>query len=375
MADGGIVEVYCGVMGSGKSYRVVQKALDYVASGGCVFTNMKLEIEPWYNERYQVQACGCRKYLKDRYGWDLQEGQINLIDMDEVTQMHTVIPKGTVSKPVLVVVDEALDDFDSLDRDQSKGKLRDVLTWIRHIRKLNIDVCFIAHEFGELNNRIRSKASAIFQCRDMRKTPIPGIGISLFFLWPYFTYAQFSKTGKTFINTEWVVKDKSIWGCYRTDQLFRDIKTGADRRTDFSRIEEKKKGLPMYIKAAACLALVLSIVSVYQINTFIKKSTKQTETLTQMVSDIATNKPQVVIADIKETIGEVKDQAPPKPSELPYCNYGLATIGSTNYFVLYGQMYKKDENVPNYGVLAAFDEKECKFYSATGLNVKYRGNI
>ena len=228
-----MIDIYEGTIGGGKSYCAWHRALEYIAAGGCVYTNMTLELEPFRNERYKQDARGARDYLRRRYGWEYQEGQYVQLSNDELYRLHELVPPGTPDHPVLVLVDEALDFFNSLDREQSKTRLREFLSFLQHSRKCCIDVIFITQEFTELNSRIRTKVTGYYRLADVAKLRLPHIGVG--FPWPFtrnFLRVQYNRTGKVFVRRQWVAKDEAVFGCYRTDEMFRELKLGSGQ-TDF----------------------------------------------------------------------------------------------------------------------------------------------
>jgi len=259
------VEAYCGLMGGGKSYSCVERITQYLAVGGCVYTDIDLAIDPWYDERYKVQRKGLRHFLKSRYRWDLQDGQYVKIPHDDVYRLSEIVPQGTVERPVLVVLDETLDNLDSLDRGESVKRLREFLSFIRHCRKFCVDLIFIAQEFTQLHNRVRGVCSSIYLCRDMAKTELPGLGMRVPWPWSmYIVVQQMDRRCKIPYRRSWLPKDDGIFGCYRTSELFRQFNL-IDARTDFRGAGKKNKEVHMFWKVACVVGCMASLACVFMV--------------------------------------------------------------------------------------------------------------
>jgi len=277
----------------------------YMASGGAVYTNMTLIRQPWYNLRYShamkefkrkdvplgtrrtvggsdyvfsegedelclariddhgwawSNSCGFEDYLKRTYKWTYQSGQYNKLHNEDMQgELHGLIPRGTPSKPVLCVLDEAVDFFDTDDRGKAN---REFLSFLRHSRKQCVDMIFIAQDFNELNKRIRNQTHFIWTFWDMQTFKIPGIRTTLPPPWKNMILCQQwnrSMSGGV-LKRVWKTRDVGLFGCYRTDELFRALKS-ADGKTDFSgegNIKLKGKKMNMLERAALFMCLLFS---------------------------------------------------------------------------------------------------------------------
>jgi len=226
--------IYTGLKGGGKTYSAVLRMMEYVARGGCVYSNIAIREWPWTDLERNVTHKGLRFVLKKRYGWDLQEGQIVRISDEDMESVHTRIPRGSWQRPVLVVIDEALSHYNTLDQGQdNKQRLRKFLDWVQHARKLKIDLLFIVQMAEELNVRIRNKVENIVWWRDLGKMYVKGIKVP----WPlskFFTGDVFDRWGKVFQGHRiWETKDPDVYGCYDTDECHIAVEVGQAARTDF----------------------------------------------------------------------------------------------------------------------------------------------
>ena len=296
-----MIEAFVGLIGGGKSFSAVARMAEYLASGGVVCTNIELMLEPWYNFRYAEKlkdkrlaypvdgveylnfeenrflynAMGLREYLRRKYKWELQDGQIIDLNNDQISgSLHEHLPAGTAEKPVLVVIDEAVDFFDADDRSTAN---REFLTFLRYSRKLCIDIIMIAQEFTELNKRIRNQVQWVWTFKDLGTERIPVMRMR--YPPPYrFNIACAQWSGRQYgkdnqdpvrITMRW--KDQDIFACYRTEELFREVKVLRGVQTNFSKNGNdngKGKGKKRMNKIERTLLVVCLIVSVLS---FIRK--------------------------------------------------------------------------------------------------------
>jgi hypothetical protein len=130
------------------------------------------------------------------------------------------------------VLDEAVDFFDTDDRGKAN---REFLSFLRHSRKQCVDMIFIAQDFNELNKRIRNQTHFIWTFWDMQTFKIPGIRSTLPPPWKNMILCQQWNRNMSggVLKRVWKTRDTGLFGCYRTDELFRALKS-ADGKTDFS---------------------------------------------------------------------------------------------------------------------------------------------
>lgn len=305
-----MIEGYVGLIGGGKSLNATDRMMRYMAAGGAVYTNMTLVRKPWFNMRYAhkmksfrlpripnvpgatvqiigseyflldgehcickikggfawANSCGFEKYLRDTYKWQYQEGQYNKLSNEDLSgELHGLIPRGTPAKPVLCVLDEAVDFFDTDDRGKAN---REFLSFLRHSRKQCVDMIFIAQDFTELNKRIRNQTHFIWTFWDMQTFKIPGIRSTLPPPWRNMILKQQWNRNMTGgpLKREWKTRDNGLFGCYKTDELFRSLKS-ADGKTDFANegniIEGNFRMKPLErIALVACLLVsILNLLS------------------------------------------------------------------------------------------------------------------
>lgn len=380
-----MIEAYVGLIGGGKSFNAVAKMAEYIASGGMVATNIELMYHPWFNRRYPkmkrfkvlrpsllspdafkhlyfdgfyywANARGLLHYLKTKFSWTLQKGQILDLNNEQIEgALHEHLPSGTADKPVLVVVDEAVDFFDMDDR---KTANKSFLTFLRYSRKLNIDIIMIAQEFTELNKRIRNQVQWVWTFKDLGTERVPVLRMK--FPPPYcFNIAGAQWSGRTFggqggepvkVHMRW--KDQAIFACYRTEELFREVKVLRGVKTKFSANglpdnEEDQMNKIQQVALYACLAMsILSAISV-------RKVSKQVP-VSPVASVDGSGAPQVVIKE------------PPRVSVLyGQFRYGRSTSRGLFDLRIDGIEYSVGDYTPS-GVVVAVNEDQVHMIDDDG---------
>jgi hypothetical protein len=283
------VECFSGLMGGGKSFYSVKRAAEHISNGGVVYSNIRFQLDPWFNEAYadkmkefwmpecydgcrvemhkgglclpcikregdrvffEYNSRGLKHYLRTEHRWPYQEGQYHYIPDESVgPDIYTILPQGTTSRPVMVILDEALDHFES--NGQSSSSTVEFRSFLRHIRKLGINLIFIAQDFGSLDKKIRMLTHFVWRFRDMYTWPVPVFNRPLPMPWrdhiicEKFHRSQFGKTTAEPVNKgTWQWRDPDVFGCYQSVAMHNvRLKMAEGVQTDFSHIEKiEKKG-------------------------------------------------------------------------------------------------------------------------------------
>lgn len=264
-----MIEVVTGRIGGGKTCMAIYRMCKYMASGGAVYTNIRLKgvIESFDIETRKPVFSFSRDapiigFLRSRYKWEYQEGQYNIICPDDMEiGFQSVVPPGIPEKKVLVVIDEVNEWFDSLDRDKVRTDkaYRLTLRFLRQSRKVYIDVIFILQDFSTLNNRIRGLVGFVWVCRDMQYFNVVGVPMGFIFK-RYFVWYKYDGSGRfPQGKPRWVVKDFELFGVYDTTEIFGDtlgIAPAGSKIVDFrGKGLVKKVGDKMNNFQFACLGL------------------------------------------------------------------------------------------------------------------------
>ena len=110
-----MIEAVTGLNGGGKTVKCLYRMLDCFSKGGTVFTNICLAGFDPDTKEFSEDA-PIRQFLRDRAGWEFIPAQYVYLDESQCKYLHKHIKKGTENNQVVVVIDEALEWLDSLDR-------------------------------------------------------------------------------------------------------------------------------------------------------------------------------------------------------------------------------------------------------------------
>lgn len=221
-----MIEAMIGIPGGGKSFYAVQRSLSYMSAGGAVFTNIRFSgVELCEGGeglgKYRLSDDSpVRRVLRKHYNWEYVEGQYHYIDLETLdnTDLLSSVPRGSKTKPILLVLDEVNEWFDSLDSGVLKGKdakaekYRELFKFLRLSRHYHIDVLFLLQDFSTLNARLRGLCANVWRSTDMQKLRVPGIPFR--FPFPWFLWQQYDKAGRVLVRSTTWPKEKHIFDCY-----------------------------------------------------------------------------------------------------------------------------------------------------------------
>ena len=231
--------------GNGKSFNLCQRAMKYLASGGCLVTNMELNPD------------GFAKYLKRKYGWELQDGQVIILEGDEVVEFYKHVPMGTRDKPVMVVLDELHLQFNT--RDTRKQK-REVMEYLTLHRRYHVDIYFVSQHLENVDIQWRRLCQCHFYVRDMTQVVLPGLGIR----YPFRHFLEVTKDwdNKTEIGRRMFFKDPAVFKCYNSFQLFREFPGLKGQKTDFKAAGKVRR---RYMSKALIVCVVIGVIGVWRL--------------------------------------------------------------------------------------------------------------
>lgn len=244
-----MIEAMVGLPGGGKSFFAVQRSLQYMAAGGSVFTNIRFTgTEQTENgtgiDRYRLSDDSpVRRVLRKNYGWQYIEGQYHYIDLETLdnTDLLSTVPRGSKEKPILLILDEVNEWFDSLDTGRLKGKdekYRELFKFLRLSRHYHIDVLFLLQDFPTLNVRLRGLCQHVFRSFDLSKVKLPALPIHgpNWFLWQ-----MFDKSSKTLLKSWTWPKEQAVFSCYDSYCEFGAVPLCKDDfNSDFSKRKNDK---------------------------------------------------------------------------------------------------------------------------------------
>lgn len=199
-----MIECYEGKLGGGKTYSAVEKMAQYLASGGCVCTNITLKWEA---------ICA---YTRSKWGVVPDASQYIFLEQDKLKEFHRHVPAGTKERPTLVVLDEIHLEFNA--RDWAKAS-NEVLAFLTQSRKVAVDVIFISQSIHNVDKQWVRMVQFIWRFRDMRKWKIPVLRVR----WPFpqILETQFDYSGGECLDMRFKWMDRRIFGMYDTTELKR----------------------------------------------------------------------------------------------------------------------------------------------------------
>lgn len=203
-----MITLWCGQLGSGKTFCAVSRAIRIVARGSWLVTNIELkkpEVEDFFGRKLDWSRYLYMGMAKD--------------DLQKVETLPEWCPQGTEADPVTVMIDECSEWIDAYFDGK---KIIRFMSWLRISRHLGIDIQLITQDEGLVQRRVRLVVGQVWRHSDGSKMRIPHIGLPLPAPWRWcFASRGFDRTGKVpLTNVKWENRDKQIWNCYHTTQLY-----------------------------------------------------------------------------------------------------------------------------------------------------------
>lgn len=241
-----MITAVTGKIGGGKTLSSVAAMVNHLCKGGIVCSNIRLDLQAvsnWKNINFQ--------FLQDRYIYIEDCSTCNPHDFP-----HGDL-RGRGKRRVLLVIDESAEFFSSLSLD-NKERLQLWYSWLRHSDKMGTDVFFIVQDFSQLNKQGRLLSQRTTYCYDMAKFRLPIIYCNPFWwTWSYIRIATYDTTTREVIQVDWLKKDKRLFKCYDTADMFGlsyfSNNSSYDALTEFERSSATQK--PSYT-----LPLLLSVI-------------------------------------------------------------------------------------------------------------------
>lgn len=202
-----MLEIYTGKFGGGKSYCAIIEFVKHLSSGGFLATNITLN--------FDKMAIACLK----KFGWVLEENQIQLLEEHEIRMFHTFVPPGVRGKPTLVAIDEAHMYFNKKDYGEQK---RAFLDFVTQSRKSFTDMIFITQHEENLDTQLCRQAMYYWAFRDMQEVEFFGMKYWLPQIRKY-KYDSCDLNTPINGNGKMVAKEQIYFDCYDTHELLKDF--------------------------------------------------------------------------------------------------------------------------------------------------------
>jgi hypothetical protein len=251
-------------LGSGKSAFVIDRLLALWLIGGTAYVSASFNVV-WEE---------CKAFAERYHGLILQDDQFNEVPSDKITRIHEHTAPGTEDNPVLIVIDEAQDQFDV--RDHADKAKNDIFKWACQSRHDDNDLIFVTQNVKNVDARIRRIATYIWSVRNSRFHSTPGVGntqkvIQLFTLglnngW-YFIRTQLDYDGRTVMGKFWVKADMRKLRCYRSKAMAGKRTRGGERigKKQLAKVSATRRpAMVKWIFLVGMVAVIASVVTMWR---------------------------------------------------------------------------------------------------------------
>lgn len=241
-----MIQVVSGKVGYGKSFDCVRRLRDHIAKGGCVATNIKLDVG---------------RMSKD-VGRRLSSRQVIHVDADtDPKTIPTGDRRGRGTRKTIVVLDECLNWFQSTVGGKDSRKVS-WSEWLRQSDKLGQDVWFVAQNFERAAKWIRELAAVSIEIFPLRELKF-GMVFPVWLLFPPFKNMYCAKwrdvRSGQIIRLELHRYSDDIKRLYDTSETFGFV--GAASAYDSLRLWPRYRS-PLWAFGAAVASFGLSAVAV-----------------------------------------------------------------------------------------------------------------
>lgn len=230
-----------GKPGNGKSLYAIQRAMDHWVRGHCVAISEHLHV---YWDEFKVDPetgkkarYTCKTFAREVCGVELQDEQFTIIKYDDIKDFYSVIPHGSTASPVLVILDEAHEEFNSRDWATLQKEHPKTHSFLSHARHYHCAVIFLSQSVVKIDKQFRELCQHVWHMLDMMKIGVPGLP---FLRWPFpwwrFLRKQMDEDGRTVIHWEFFTLDKRLYDLYES---YSDVR-GVERNGSFKRLELNK---------------------------------------------------------------------------------------------------------------------------------------
>lgn len=327
-----MIEAFVGLVGGGKTFGATRRMCEYCIRGGVVATNILFKGFDQSSGTFAADSPFV-KYLKSR-GWQYQDGQYTYISYDDMcdsADWFTRVKGGSSrDRRTLLVIDEATDLFDTLDRNKlSQDSIyRELFKFLRLSRHAHIDVLFICQDFFSINSRLRGLVGAIWKSTDMQHFRLPTFHVPLPF--NCFMLQKFDRSGKLELYREFIAKDARIFGIYESEAFHDALGISFSGVVGDGRITGGKK-MTRFQKIALFIAVLLSAFAVFRL----VKQDKQLQSISKQLEDISKEQKDRPVVDQKQVMFDPLLGSPPSVNTDEYLRgeYEYSYLG--RYPVLY----------------------------------------
>lgn len=203
-----MITIISGKIGSGKSFDCVRLLREHLAGGGCVRTNISLD---W-------------RQIGRSVGRRLHPNQIGGLTAEtDPTTIPTGDRRGRGTRRTIVLLDEALNWFQSEGASTKDERKKSWSEWLRQSDKLGQDVWFIAQNFERAAKWIRELAQVSREIIPLRSVRFLAF-VPMWWLFPPMrrAYMVVSRDvrSKQVVGYEFHRYSSRVWSLYDTSETF-----------------------------------------------------------------------------------------------------------------------------------------------------------
>lgn len=244
-----MIRLVTGVVGSGKTLHSVGWAVEALADGRTIYTNIELNHQ------------AISDLIRRRYRVIIEPDQIREVDLIADPNWHDNIEWGVDGYPVMVLLDEIHLWFNARDWSKTQKLHGDMLSFLSQSRKADVDVVFIAQVAGQLEKQFRDQCEWEFYFRALKSIKIPVLGVLPF---NKVIMVQRNKENDKAISRSIHGYDKSLFGCYQTKSfLDAKMRSAAENHVRIPRRNLKRVPLISTSHLYALLITALIVTSIY----------------------------------------------------------------------------------------------------------------
>lgn len=237
MADA-LVKIVVGKLGAGKSAYCVKKALEALAAGDVLVTNLKLDWE------------AVRLYLAPT---EVSRDNYRFVPSEEIDKNPSVLLEYLTDGGCTLIVDEVHLFLNSRKWKENMGKAEEFLSFLTQARKLDVSCYLITQDERNADAQLVRMATHIVRLLNWQHLPLLGKLLPL----PLTVARICQPDGVTAVGRERIWRHMKLLRCYNSKQRFREIKlTGkAGKPVKCKRSKEMPYGAYLVAAGMVCLAI------------------------------------------------------------------------------------------------------------------------
>lgn len=194
-----MIRLVTGPLRGGKTSYCVSLAIQHLAKGGTVFTNIAFNFDE------------CAKLIAIRYRVVIIPQQIVQVDLVKDKDWTKSIKWGKLGHSVLCLWDEIHLHFNSRKWAETQKLYADMLGFLSQSGKCFVDIIFICQVGSQLEKQFRDQCELEFYCRAVNTITIPFFGklpLNKMLL------VERDKNTDKALSRVLIGRDKAIWKCY-----------------------------------------------------------------------------------------------------------------------------------------------------------------